>query len=198
MVTRTRQKLRTRQALLEASRQMLREGLTPTVPVVAERALVSKATAYRYFPSQDALLEETALDFDAPTEESIFGNEDPPTSAEDRVSLVRKVFHDFSVRNDPQYRIFLRNWHDRKLRQKPDQKWETRGARRAVILERALEPLAEKVGDSGLERLKTALTVMIGIESVIVLDDVLGLDRAEAEATMDWAVRTLVRAAAKD
>ena len=196
MATRDRQKLRTRRALLEAARQMIREGSTPTVPAVAERALVSKATAYRYFPSRDSLLEETELDFDAPTEESIFGKGDPPASAEDRVSLVRAAFHDFSTRNDLQYRIFLRNWHDRRLRQEPGQELETRGARRAIILERALRPLRSTLDKEALERLKAALSVMVGIESVIVLDDVLGLERKTAEEIMDWAVRTLVRAAA--
>ncbi len=198
MVTRARQKLRTRRALLEAARQMTREGLTPTVPTVAERALVSRATAYRYFPSRDAILEETELDLDAPTEESIFGDQEPPTSAEDRVSRVREALHDFSVRNEIQYRIFLRNWHDRKLRQEPGQEMEARGARRAVILERALEPLTGKLDREALERLRIALAVMIGVESVIVLEDVLGLDRESAEETMDWAVRALVRAAAND
>ena len=193
MASRTRQKLRTRRALLEAARQMIREGLSPSVPEVAERALVSRATAYRYFPSRDAILEEVELDLQSPNEESVFGG-DVPDSAEERVSRVRAAFHDFSVRHEAAYRVFLRNWHDRWLRHDATKPRVTRGARRAVVLEKALEPLAAEVEPRDLERLKIALSVLIGMESVLVLEDILGLDRDEGEEAMDWAARTLIDA----
>ena len=53
---RINQKRRTRVALKEAAAEFVRLGVTPTVAQVAEAALVSKSTAYRYFPSQEALL----------------------------------------------------------------------------------------------------------------------------------------------
>src|SRR5688572_12816733 len=53
---RTRQKARTRTALLEATRELVARGRTPNVEEAAEAAGVSRATAYRYFPNQRALL----------------------------------------------------------------------------------------------------------------------------------------------
>src|SRR5258708_35125798 len=53
---RTRQKQRTRGALVAAARQLVAEGQTPTVDEAATRASVSRTTAYRYFPNQRALL----------------------------------------------------------------------------------------------------------------------------------------------
>jgi len=53
---RTRQKERTRAALLDAARQLLAQGRTPTVEDGAEAAGISRATAYRYFANQRALL----------------------------------------------------------------------------------------------------------------------------------------------
>jgi AcrR family transcriptional regulator len=50
------QKRRTRAALVEAAQRLLDQGRTPTVADVADEALVSRATAYRYFPSQEHLL----------------------------------------------------------------------------------------------------------------------------------------------
>ena len=55
-VGRVRQKRRTRQALVAAARQLVAEGVTPTVESAAEHAGVSRTTAYRYFASQAALL----------------------------------------------------------------------------------------------------------------------------------------------
>jgi AcrR family transcriptional regulator len=52
---RTQQKSRTRQALVEATHELLAEGLTPQVEDAAERAGISRTTAYRYFPNQRSL-----------------------------------------------------------------------------------------------------------------------------------------------
>ena len=53
---RTRQKQRTRESLIAAARMLVEEGATPTVEDVAERAGISRTTAYRYFPNQRTLL----------------------------------------------------------------------------------------------------------------------------------------------
>jgi len=42
--------------MLAATRELLAEGVTPTVEQAAERAAISRTTAYRYFPNQRALL----------------------------------------------------------------------------------------------------------------------------------------------
>src|SRR4051794_31071304 len=53
---RTRQKARTREALIRATRTFLTEGVIPTVEEAADAAEVSRTTAYRYFANQRALL----------------------------------------------------------------------------------------------------------------------------------------------
>src|SRR6476620_2132374 len=54
---RTRQKRRTREALVAAARDLVAEGgRAPTVAEAAEAAAVSRTTAYRYFPTQQSLL----------------------------------------------------------------------------------------------------------------------------------------------
>ena len=48
---------RTRRLMLETATRLMQSGLTPSVSEVAEAAEVSRATAYRYFPSQAALVQ---------------------------------------------------------------------------------------------------------------------------------------------
>src|SRR6478752_4337329 len=55
------QKNRTRKALVAAAGALMRAGRQPTVTDVAEAAGISRATAYRYFPTQEMLLAEVAL-----------------------------------------------------------------------------------------------------------------------------------------
>src|SRR6201994_60829 len=56
---RANQKTRTRRAIIDAGRELVRTGADVTMPEVARRALVSEATAYRYFPDITTLLAET-------------------------------------------------------------------------------------------------------------------------------------------
>src|SRR4051795_5000860 len=69
--TRPRQTERTRRALIEAADRLFEEGEVPPVAAVAERADVARATAYRYFPSQEALLLETTFLGDSETMRAI-------------------------------------------------------------------------------------------------------------------------------
>src|SRR5215210_8545823 len=59
---RVNQKRRTRTAILAATVELVEQGQSPTVAEVADEALVSRATAYRYFPTQEYLLFEAALE----------------------------------------------------------------------------------------------------------------------------------------
>ena len=56
--TRVNQKARTRAAIVQAVRELARSGAEITMPSVAKAALVSEATAYRYFPDLVTLLLE--------------------------------------------------------------------------------------------------------------------------------------------
>ena len=53
---RPNQKMRTRKDLLQAASRLMQRGQKPGLDEVAEESLVSRATAYRYFPSMEGLL----------------------------------------------------------------------------------------------------------------------------------------------
>src|ERR1700729_346530 len=55
---RVNQKLRTRNAIVQAAAELSRTGREVTMPEVARAAMVSEATAYRYFPDLASLLQE--------------------------------------------------------------------------------------------------------------------------------------------
>src|SRR4051812_40712282 len=101
---RVRQKRRTRDALVAATRQLVAEGDTPTVEVAAERAGVSRTTAYRYFPSQAELL-ATAHP------EIVIATLLPPSAPADvaeRLEIVVARVTDMVVDTEPQQRTMLR------------------------------------------------------------------------------------------
>ena len=188
------QKLRTRAHLLRVARELVSEGKTPSIAAVADAAKVSRATAYRYFPNPEALLAEVPLDLAAPTVASLFGD-DAPTDPEDRVALVQNALYDLSRDHESELRLFLRASIARS-RQDPDRSGDPfRGAHRVALLDEALRPLADELTGEELQQLKTALAILVGGESLIVLRDVLRLGHDEARARAERAVRQLVRAA---
>ena len=85
---RTKQKQRTRHVLVAAAHSSWPQRLTPTVEDAAADADVSRATAYRYFPNQAALLAAAHPE----TGTSSLLPSDPPDDPEERVALVVEAF----------------------------------------------------------------------------------------------------------
>src|SRR5690606_35072007 len=109
--SRANQRLRTRKDLLRAAARLLAAGRTPTLEEVAAEALVSRATAYRYFPGIEALLLEAALDVAIPTPEELFpeGQDGALSDPVARIQRVDDVFHEMILANEPSLRLFLAN-----------------------------------------------------------------------------------------
>ena len=58
-----------------AAARLMKQGRKPSLEEVAEEALVSRATAYRYFPSVEALLVEAAWMSPCRKPEELFGDD---------------------------------------------------------------------------------------------------------------------------
>ena len=82
-----RQKERTREALVSATRELLRQGATPSVEQAADAAGMSRTTAYRYFASQAALLAATFPQLESG---SLLGD-DPPADVRERLALFARA-----------------------------------------------------------------------------------------------------------
>ena len=186
---RRKQKARTRDALIAAARELLAEGGTPTVEQAADRAGISRTTAYRYFPNRRALLvasypeieARSLLDDDAP--------DDPVARLELVVARLTRQF----VEHEPELRAALRVSLEHP---RPDaEALALRQGRAVGWIEEALAPLRERLGSEETHRLALAIRAAVGIEPLVWLTDVGGLSRDEAAKLMRSTARTLLRAA---
>ena len=134
---RSNQKLRTRQDLLNAVRELLERGETPSVNRVAELARVSRATAYRFFPNVKSMLAEVTLDADVLTPDDLFP--DGEGSAEDRAARAVRYVFDFAADNEAAFRIFLSAVLEEAQRAGEDSCAYLRGGRRQGLIKRALQ-----------------------------------------------------------
>lgn len=183
------QKRRTREALVSAARDLVAQGLTPTVEAAAEAASISRTTAYRYFPSQRALLAEahpeTAIETLLP--------ESPPDDVEARLDLVVNAVTKMIVETEAQQRTMLRL----SLEADPAERAELPLRQGRVIkwIEQALDPLHEEMSAADRHTLALAIRATIGVEALAWLTDVGGLSRRETAELMRWSAQALLAAA---
>jgi len=193
---RPNQKSRTRKDLLQAAARLMQRGRSPTLEEVAEEALVSRATAYRYFPSVEALLVEAAVDVAVPGPADLFSNEDTRDPVV-RLQRVDTALTDMIIANEPLLRTMLAHTIQQGLQPEGSSGLPRRQNRRTPLIEAALEPARDQFKPADLKALTRALALIMGPESVIVVKDVLQLDDADARKVKRWAIRALVEAARK-
>ncbi len=186
---RTNQKARTRDALIAAARQLLAEGVTPTIEAAAAEAAIGRTTAYRYFPNSRALLAATYPEVEM---DSLLGA-DPPEDPLARLEMVADGQTRQLLEYEPELRAQLRlalegeaaSGHGLPLRR----------GRRIGWIEEALSPLGERMPEGELRRLVLGIGATLGIEALVWLTDMGGLSREEAVEVMRSNARTLLRSA---
>jgi AcrR family transcriptional regulator len=194
--SRPNQRTRTRKDLLEAASRLMKQGRRPTLDEIAEEALVSRATAYRYFPSVEALLIEAPIEDAVPGPEDVFGDTSPNDPVE-RLERVDAALNDMISANELPLRLMLASSVRRGVNGKVHGDLPARQNRRTALIEAALAPARSQFTPSTLKKLTMSLALIIGTESMVVLKDVLQLDEPAARKVRRWAIRALVEAARK-
>jgi AcrR family transcriptional regulator len=183
------QKRRTRDALIAAARELVAQGATPTVEAAAETASISRATAYRYFSNQRALLVAAHPE----TGTTSLLPDDPPNDAATRLDLVIDAFTRSTAENEAQQRTMLRlSLEGDPVERSPLPLRQGRGIK---WIEEALAPLREEMSEPEIHRLTLAIRSATGIEALVWLTDVAGLSRDDATELMRWSARALLQSA---
>lgn len=190
---RVKQKLRTRDALVAAAIELVRQGRYFSVADVADAAGVGRTTAYRYFPTQEMLFAQAVLQFVGGADDRsmyhTFASETDPVA---RVDAVVTGSDASMSAHEGEYRAMLRL----SLEQRPgSEDFPRRQMQRLRWLEDALGGARPQLGAAAFSRLVAALSLCVGIEAQVVLRDICMLKPAAAREVKRWAARALLRAA---
>jgi AcrR family transcriptional regulator len=186
---RVNQKLRTRTAIIRAAAELAGTGREVTMPEIAKLALVSEATAYRYFPDLASLLSEVIADQLPNADEALEAATDP----DDPVARVAAVTG-FLLRHVLSRQGVVRTLIAASII-RPGQPHARPGLRFGLI-EQALAPLGDSPS-AALAQLKRDLAVVISAEALFSLIDLHGLDPEQAISSIVDTAATLTRAASE-
>jgi AcrR family transcriptional regulator len=186
---RSNQRLRTRRDLLEAGVRLSAEGRQPSLDEIAGAARVSRATAYRYFASAEALLAEASAHVAFPDPDSLLHRTSGATA---RLIKLDQAAAAMISDNEPALRAMLAS----AVRQATSaRQFPVRQNRRSPAIAAALAPHRQEFSPRDFDRLEKALALVIGTEAFLVFRDVLDLSDGEAAKVRRWTIEALVEKA---
>jgi AcrR family transcriptional regulator len=190
---RANQRLRTRNAIVQAAAELSRTGREVTMPEIAQAALVSEATAYRYFPDLASLL-QAAIAGQLPTPAEAL---EPVADSGDPVERVAAAT-EFLLRHVLARQGAVRAMIAATVTRPAEA--ATRPGLRFGLIDCALAPLTDALGeaDPGLGQLHRDLAVVVSAEALFSLTDLYRLDPEDAIASIVHTATTLTRAALAD
>jgi AcrR family transcriptional regulator len=188
---------RTGRLMLETAIRLMQAGATPSVSEVAEAAGVSRATAYRYFPSQAALVGAVVDEGLGPILSWSSASRDPARRVAELIGTGLPRIEAFEATFKAALKLSLDQWAKSRagtLGEEP----EFKRGHRIDLLKDALAPLKGRLKPRKFDRLAQALSLVFGVEVLTVLKDIWGLDGQETQSVAQWTASALVRAALEE
>jgi AcrR family transcriptional regulator len=183
--------------LLETAMHLIQQqGHIPSVAEVAVRSNVSRATAYRYFPSRSALVTAVIDTSLGPVRSFASDSPDGRVRIHDLFAKTYPRFKEFEPQLRAAAQLTLEQWALERAGLLEEEPY--RRGHRVRILEHALEPLAPRLPAKVRDRLHRALSVVYGIESYIVLKDIWNAPDREVERIALWMADAMIDAALRE
>lgn len=188
---------RTRRTMLDAAMRLMQGGVVPSVSEVAEAAGVSRTTAYRYFPSQTAMIQAAVDEALGPILDWHSDSEDVEQRVADLLSFAYPRMQNYEATHRAALLLALDQWSRRQAGTLGSEPPLVRGNRKA-LLRKALAPLRGRLGRARFEKVCHAMSLVFGIEAMVVLTDICGEAPEQARRTAVWAAHAIIRAALEE
>ena len=183
--------------LLDTAMALIKlDGHVPSVAEVAARSKVSRATAYRYFPSRSALVTAVVDSSLGPVRSFASSEVDGRARVQQLFLKTFPRFKEFEPQMRAAAQLSLEQWALERAGLLEEEPY--RRGHRIAILEHALAPLAPDMPAAVRIRLHRALSVVYGIEPYMILKDIWGLPDREVERIALWMADALIDAAQRD
>lgn len=194
----TSTRARTRRLLINTALQLFDGGCFPSISEVAQASQLSRATAYRYFPTQSALVAALVGETLNPM------NNWQPTQLEGAARIdelltfafPRMLQHEGTLR--AALHLSLTQWAQSQSQDAIPLKERLVRGNRKQLLQKVVEPLAKELSPELMQRVLHALSVIYGSEIFLVIKDIWGCDNQQLQDVARWMAKAIVRQARED
>lgn len=185
---RINQKIKTRARILNAAKTLMSKNRNTSLEEVAQKAKVSRATIYRYFPNLDLLCTEASLDIHYLSPDELF-EEVKDMTLENRIFYIQKYYNQLAQNHE----LIFRRYLSAVLKESTESKKKIRGARRVDAMNLIMDSFKDEMPKKDLKNLKNIASILMGIDSLIVAKDVCRLSNTEANDTLKWGVEMILK-----
>lgn len=191
----TSTRARTRRALIEAALVMFDKGAFPSITEVAQAANLSRATAYRYFPTQSTLVSAIVEETLKPVNDFQPQQTKPEERVEELLSFAfpHMLQHEGSLR--AAIHMSLTQWAlSRTNNHSPSKEKLIRGNRKNM-LRKVTSPLEDELTPELYQKVLFSLSLIYGSEIFLVMKDIWGSDDETLIEIARWMARAVIRQA---
>jgi AcrR family transcriptional regulator len=181
---------RTHRLLIDEAMKLVGHGGLVTVAEVAAAAGVSRATAYRYFPSRSRLIDEIMSESLGPVRRFESREADGAARVRDLFERTFPLFKQFEPQMRAALQLALEHWALERAGVLGEEAF--RRGNRKQILARNAQPLRRELGAREYDRLLKALSLVYGIEPYVVLKDMWGSSNREVNAITCWVADAVI------
>ncbi|MFG1173431.1 TetR/AcrR family transcriptional regulator [Erwiniaceae bacterium CAU 1747] len=194
----TSTRARTRRLLIETAMRLFDSGAFPSITEVAHEAQLSRATAYRYFPTQSALVSAIVSETFGPVKNWQPARQDANGRIDELFSFAfpRMLRHEGTLR--AALHLSLTQWAQEQADDTLTIKEKLARDGRKTILTRVIKPLNDELPPELVERVVRSLSLVYGLEIFLVMKDIWGCNNDEVEDIGKWIARAIVRQARED
>lgn len=179
--------------LIETAMDIIQQdGHIPSIPEVAVRAKVSRATVYRYFPNRSVLTAAVIHNSLGPVRAFSSDHPDGRVRVQELFIQTFPRFKEFEPQLRAAAQLSLEQWALERAGLLDEEPY--RRGHRVGILAHALAPLKSQVPKAAHDRLHQALSVVYGIEPYVILKDIWGLPDPKVDSIALWMANALVDA----
>jgi len=190
--TLTSTRARTHRLLLAIAMSLYDEGVFPSITELAAHAQVSRATAYRYFPTQSELIAAVVAESLGPILEWQPQDQDALKRIQQLLTFAYPQMEQHEGALRAALQLSLQQW----AKATPGEKF-VRGNRKR-LLNLAVEPLRDKLPSEALQRVIHSFSLIYGSEVFLVLKDIWGLDLGGIQDVTQWMAKAIIRQAEED
>lgn len=181
---RTNQKQETRDKILKGAQQFINKGLAFNLQDVANKTGLSRATIYRYYSNVEVLASEASLDIKTLSPQSII-KELEGKNLQEMILGIQDYFNTHATENEHAFRKYL----SFVIVSNPSE--IKRGARRKKTLQLAFDNAG--FAEKEKKDLMHLLTILMGIEPLIITKDVSGLSNEESRKLLKWGIELILK-----